>query len=223
MGLELGVKVIPYYSYILIGFIGLGRTLNNSVRLIEYILEPIKISNGTIYYGQLFNVIVIYIGLRGLLKIYSIKKQAVLKAVVMTVITIIISVNIWNQGIKLYMSQNNDLTSIYNYNSGTDISLDTYGGVITVNLCLENCSNEKQTLYIKTAIPDEWKEYITDNLISIPREYVINAREKIEIREEVEIELNQINDVTGEILYSEEVIFELINDKNERRVIKHVY
>lgn len=214
-----------YYFLLILGIIGLGRTFNNSVRLIEHIFKPIHIGSCTLFYGQLLNVIIIFIGIKGLLTLYNVKKSIGLKTIFLLLLCIVISVNTWNHAIKWYMSRQDDLNAIYYDHEDTCYGLDLSNKTITIYFNLENCSDVRHSFSILVYILDEWKKYgITTNVVKLPDEYTIHAHEKLRILEEITISIDTDNNYFNDnFLSCNEIMFELYTKNNKSQMIKHVY
>lgn len=159
---------------IVVGMVLLGNTNNNPISFIERILIPIEIGSGTLYYANLFSILLIYYGLKG---IYQNKGYSFLKTrgrrILATMLVLLLSMQLSNYGIKLHKSTTDDLNSIYYHrdknSDGLKLEQKEDGKIIiTCSIELENCSSNPQTFYMNLIIPEFFQESIVQKeLIAI--------------------------------------------------------
>ena len=176
---------------IILGMVLLGNTNNNPVSFVERILIPIEIGSGTLYYANVFSILLIYYGLKG---IYQHKGYSLLETrgrrILATILVLFLGIQLSNYGIKLYKSTTDDLNSIYYHrdknSDGLKVEQKEDGKIIaTCSIELENCSSSPQTFYINLMIPEFFQESIVQkDLLAIednsgkPMKFILHGKER---------------------------------------------
>lgn len=205
----------------LVGFISLGRTLDNSVTLIEHIFKPISVGKVTIYYGLFFSAIAIFNAIKMWMGILKAKKNKFLKAFILTIIALNVFVSIWDYGIKLYIESKNELGAVYGLNETANIFYMPSTNTFNVNFELENLGEKPVIFRVKVYFPDQWDKFLDTDSIELPKEYILNGNERMEISEQIEYLSGDV--ILNTYQYIPELKIELFNETPDKRILKHTY
>lgn len=154
-------KTLVFVFLLITGLFLLTNTNNNPNIIIQRILRPVQLGNGTLYYAALIPAVMIYFSLKG---IYRLQNVPVLRTrwrrLLVLMILLYLLPGISQGGIKIYKSFCNDLNAVYCHYDKMNISdtLSNSSRQITCKLTLENCSSKNKEFFVKIKVPDMFEE-----------------------------------------------------------------
>lgn len=210
---------------ILIGVILTINTNNNPVPFIEKIFRPVEKGSGTLHYGGIIVIILIYNGVRGIRnygkgKFLFLTKHPFVTAIVILVLSSGLNTNV----IKIYKSFSPGLNSIYcdREVNGLSIKYNENGQAeIDCTLKLTNYSSGKRVFYTKIIIPDYYSEAISEKeLFAVERANNTHKKFVLEGNQTKIIQILFIGGISKDkenagyfTSYTKNFEFELFNDK----------
>ena len=195
----------------------MGNTNNSPDPFVQRIFKPLRGDTWTFDYAGLIVIIGTYYCLKNLnqIKENSLTKTT-FRRIVMALILLSASSNMWGYGIQLYKGFSHNLNSIYLDREQTSVRFQGNEELFKINgsIRMVNCSNEKQTFYIKIKTPSFIKDLIDEEYIVLKDEITVYPKsiEIVNFNEEIEI----INEGQEQSSYSTSAFeYILFNDDDE--------
>ena len=215
--LSIKQKTILCYLVLALMFMLTGNSNNNPDPFIQRIFKPIKGENWAFYYAGL----IVIIGTCYCLKyLNQIRENSFIRTtfrrIVMTLMLMDVSSNIWGFGNQIYKGFYNDLNAIYLNREKTSVQLEGNEQVINLDgvIVIKNQSHEIQTFQIKIKTPSFLRDLIQEEYILLENEVTLYPKsiDNLYLNEEINIS-NKGQEQSSYTTHAYEYI--LFNEQNE--------
>lgn len=220
-------SLIKYLGMIFLDVIITYKLPHDSYSIIQYIIPPIRVGNGTLYLSWSIPLVLFIIGIKGLFNHERfVDKNKFLLFIV--IIIVIIPLMRWTLGFSrtnYHWLRGDELRAVDIKESDIRLSGSDDDMIINVNLKLIDYGRKENQFKIKVYLPETLRKYVGGEFYEFENYYRTHGNRNIlNINEEIMFKL--AGDYEHEKLFEsnwhwEDIEYKLYNDKEEVKIIEH--
>ena len=222
-------KALQYLGIIFIAVLLTYKLPHDSYSITQYIIPPIRGENSVTHLSGILPLVLFIIGIKGLLNLERFADKSRLLIFIAVVLVIIPGMK-WTLDVSrtnYHWIKGDGLKAIDIDES--DISLKRVNDekIISITLKLKDYGRKQNRFKIRVYLPKGIDAYIDEEFYDFERDYYTHGnRSASNIHEDIIIKLNN-NYEAGELSdsqwYWEDVVYELYNDEEKIKIIRHGY